>query len=138
MKISIITPNYNGSKYLEATILSVLGQKYPNLESKELDETKNTISKDVDEKEYYNLYKSNHPYLFHHNSPWKNEYCLNIKHQEENSKQIIAYIELEPCNTFGRYTAFIRFKLLRIKRFWSYNSGECRYNTHKKNSEDEK
>ncbi len=31
-KISIITPNYNGGKYLEETILSVLSQGYPNLE----------------------------------------------------------------------------------------------------------
>lgn len=31
-KISIITPNYNGVKYLEETINSVISQKYPNLE----------------------------------------------------------------------------------------------------------
>lgn len=31
-KITIITPNYNGSSYLEETILSVLDQEYPNLE----------------------------------------------------------------------------------------------------------
>lgn len=31
-KISIITPNYNGGGYLEETILSVLSQKYENLE----------------------------------------------------------------------------------------------------------
>jgi len=31
-KISIITPNYNGAKYLEQTIQSVICQNYPNLE----------------------------------------------------------------------------------------------------------
>ncbi len=31
-KISIVTPNYNGEKYLEETIQSVLSQNYPNLE----------------------------------------------------------------------------------------------------------
>jgi len=31
-KISIVTPNFNGEKYLEETILSVVEQNYPNLE----------------------------------------------------------------------------------------------------------
>ncbi len=32
LKISMITPNYNGAKFLEKTIQSVLSQEYPNLE----------------------------------------------------------------------------------------------------------
>ena len=31
-RISIVTPNYNGGKYLEQTIQSILSQNYPNLE----------------------------------------------------------------------------------------------------------
>lgn len=31
-KISIVTVNYNGKRFLEKTILSVIGQSYPNLE----------------------------------------------------------------------------------------------------------
>ena len=30
--VSIITPNYNGSKYLEETIKSVINQEYKNIE----------------------------------------------------------------------------------------------------------
>lgn len=32
LKISIVTPNFNGEKYLEETILSVISQNYPNIE----------------------------------------------------------------------------------------------------------
>ena len=57
-KISIITPVYNGERFIEKTIISILSQNYPNLEyiiidGGSTDQTLNIISKYKDKLAYF-------------------------------------------------------------------------------------
>lgn len=98
LKISIITPNYNGGKYLERTIQSILNQNYPNLEYivvdggstdsslKIIDQYKTKISKFISE-------------------PDKGMYDALIKGLKMSTGDIIAYLNSDDVYVPGTFDA---------------------------------
>lgn len=84
-KISIVTPNYNGGKYLEETIKSVLSQNYPNLEYIVIDGGSTDNSMEVIEK-----YKEQLHYYV--SEPDNGMYEAVQKGFDQSTGEIMAYL----------------------------------------------
>jgi len=147
--VSIITPNYNGSKYLEETIKSVINQEYKNIEYIIIDGKSNDKSIEI-----INRYKNNIDYfvseedngIFHavHKGIMKSngEYILWINSDDilhkNAAKNIIEIFNKKPeidwINGISGYIKF-NFKFFFIpyiypqkyilngkahKKFWGY------------------
>jgi glycosyltransferase involved in cell wall biosynthesis len=84
-KISLVTPNFNGGKYLEDTILSVLDQGYPNLEYIIIDGNSTDGSIDIIKK-----YKDRLAYWI--SEPDKGMYDAIQKGFEKSTGDIMAWI----------------------------------------------
>jgi len=97
-KISIVTTNYNGGEWLERTILSVLGQGYPNLEYVVIDAGSNDNSVDIIRK-----YESQLHYWT--SEPDNGMYDAIQKGFEKTSGDIMAWINSD--DTYHR-NAFFR------------------------------
>jgi glycosyltransferase involved in cell wall biosynthesis len=84
-RISIVTPNYDGGKYLEDTILSVLDQFYPNLEYIVIDGNSKDGSIDIIKK-----YENRLTYWI--SEPDKGMYHAIQKGFEKSTGEIMAWI----------------------------------------------
>ena len=106
-KISIVTPNFNGEKYLEQTIQSVLSQNYPNLEYIIIDggSTDNSV-------EIIKKYKSQLAYWV--SEPDKGLYEAVQKGFDKSTGEIMAWINSDdlyhPKAFFTVAEIFSKFK----------------------------
>jgi glycosyltransferase involved in cell wall biosynthesis len=105
-KISIVTPNYNGEKYLEQTIQSVLSQNYPNLEYIIIDggSTDNSVAI---------IKKYEKELVFWVSEPDKGLYDAIQKGFEKSTGEIMAWInsdDLYQPNAFFMVAEIFKFK----------------------------
>ena len=84
-KITIITPNFNGVLYLEDTILSVLGQNYPNLEYIIVDGASTDGSQEI-------IKKYEDQLAWWISEPDNGMYCAIQKGFEHSTGEIMAWI----------------------------------------------
>lgn len=109
-KISIVTPNFNGEKYLEETILSVLDQKYPNLEYIIIDGGSSDRSIDIIKK-----YEKELSYWI--SEPDKGMYFAIQKGFEKSTGEIMAWLNSDDMyhrnSLFSVAEIFMSFKYVK-------------------------
>jgi glycosyltransferase involved in cell wall biosynthesis len=96
-KISIVTPNYNGAKYLEQTIQSVLNQNYPNLEYLIIDGGSTDASVEIIKK-----YSDKLSYWV--SEPDKGLYDAIQKGFEKSTGEIMAWINSDDMYANGSFS----------------------------------
>lgn len=106
-KISIITPNYNQGAYLEETILSVVGQNYPNLEYIVIDGGSTDNSIDI-------IKKYSDQITYWESTPDKGMYDAIQKGFNKSTGEIMAWINSDdmylPKSLFSVAEIFTSFK----------------------------
>lgn len=101
-KISIVTINYNSAKYLEATILSVLNQNYPNLEYIIIDGGSSDESVEI-------IKKYEHKLHYWVSEKDEGQYHAVQKGIEKSTGEIMAWI-----NADDLYVPFCFFEVAKI------------------------
>ena len=92
---------------------------------------------DENEQEYRHFYKSKKPQLTKDQGPREEEHDLHVEDEEDQSDDVKANVEPDPCVSDGFFAAFIRFEFLGIRTVRTKNPGCDEPPGNEHSSEDE-
>lgn len=115
-KISIVTPSFNQSKYLEITIKSVVNQNYPNLEYIIMDGGSTDGSVEIIKKyeKFFTFWESN---------PDKGQADAIYRGFEKSTGEIIAWINSDDYYLDGAFTCVKEFFAQHPEIQWVVGNG---------------